>query len=87
MSAGTASFILVPPPAIGWRVQYDTGMSASDPGYIGEEGFRRSLRHPKLRNKAFVLETPYDDEGDDARSLETLKRLCRKSSTITTKSS
>jgi len=50
-------------------------------GFIGEEGFRRILRHPKLRNKAFILETPYDEEGDDARNLETLKRLCRKSST------
>ncbi len=27
-------------------------------GYIGEEGFRRILNHPKLRNKAFILETP-----------------------------
>jgi len=48
-------------------------------GYIGEEGFRRILRHPKLRGKAFILETPYDEEGDDVRNLETLKRLCRKS--------
>jgi deoxyribonuclease IV len=50
-------------------------------GFIGEEGFRRLLRHPKLRGKAFILETPYDEEGDDARNLETLKKLCRKSST------
>jgi deoxyribonuclease-4 len=50
-------------------------------GFIGEEGFRRILRHPKLRGKAFILETPYDEEGDDARNLETLKRLFRKSST------
>jgi deoxyribonuclease IV len=50
-------------------------------GFIGEEGFRRILRHPKLRGKAFILETPYDEEGDDARNLETLKKLCRKSST------
>jgi deoxyribonuclease-4 len=47
-------------------------------GHIGEEGFRRILRHPKLRGKAFILETPYDEEGDDARNLETLKRLCRR---------
>lgn len=50
-------------------------------GYIGEEGFRRILNHPKLRNKAFILETPVEKEGDDARNIETLKRLCRKSST------
>lgn len=47
-------------------------------GFIGEEGFRRILRHPKLRDKAFILETPYDKEGDDARNLETLRRLSRR---------
>jgi len=50
-------------------------------GYIGEEGFRRILNHPKLRHKAFILETPTYAEGDDAKNIETLKKLCRKSST------
>ena len=50
-------------------------------GYIGEEGFRRILTHPKLRNKAFILETPHEAEGDDVRNIETLKKLCQKSST------
>lgn len=44
-------------------------------GYIGEDGFRRILNHPKLRSKAFILETPVDEPGDDVRNLETLKRL------------
>lgn len=44
-------------------------------GSIGEAGFRAILRHPKLRDKVFILETPYEKEGDDARNLETLKRL------------
>jgi deoxyribonuclease-4 len=56
-------------------------------GYIGIPGFRRILNHPRLRGKAFILETPVDREGDDRRNLETLKRLCRKSRTITTGSS
>jgi deoxyribonuclease-4 len=56
-------------------------------GYIGEEPFRRILTHPKLRDKAFILETPLDKEGDDARNIETLKRLCRKSPTTRTRSS
>ncbi|HVT92122.1 MAG TPA: deoxyribonuclease IV [Bryobacteraceae bacterium] len=56
-------------------------------GYIGEEGFRRILTHPKLRAKAFILETPVDHEGDDLRNVESLKRLCRKSSMTTTRSS
>jgi deoxyribonuclease-4 len=56
-------------------------------GYIGIEGFRRILTHPKLRSKPFILETPVDEPGDDRRNLETLKNLCRKSSTITAISS
>jgi len=56
-------------------------------GYIGLDGFRRILTHPKLRNKAFILETPVEKDGDDLREIETLKSLCRKSSTTTSKSS
>jgi deoxyribonuclease-4 len=44
-------------------------------GHIGEEGFRRILTHPKLRDKAFILETPVDEEGDDKRNVDALKRL------------
>lgn len=46
-------------------------------GQIGEAGFRGVLRHPSLRTKAFILETPVDEEGDDLRNLETLRRLSR----------
>jgi deoxyribonuclease-4 len=56
-------------------------------GYIGLDGFRRILNHPKLRGKAFILETPVDNEGDDRRNVDTLKSLCRKSSTAIKKSS
>jgi deoxyribonuclease-4 len=56
-------------------------------GYIGKEGFRRILSHPKLRGKAFIAETPHDTEGDDLRNVQALKSLCPKSRTITTKSS
>jgi deoxyribonuclease-4 len=44
-------------------------------GHIGLEGFRRILRHPKLRRKPFILETPIDEPGDDRRNMETLKKL------------
>jgi deoxyribonuclease IV len=47
-------------------------------GHIGEDGFRRILNHPKLRTKSFILETPVDEEGDELRNMETLKRLCRR---------
>ncbi len=56
-------------------------------GYIGLDGFRRILAHPKLRTKAFILETPVDEDGDDRRNLDTLKQLCRKPRTTTTRSS
>ena len=56
-------------------------------GYIGLEGFRRILSHPRLRSKAFILETPVDKDGDDRRNLDTLKSLCPKPRMTTTKSS
>lgn len=56
-------------------------------GYIGNDGFRRILNHPKLRQKAFILETPVDKPGDDLRNVEALKQLCRRSRTTTKRSS
>ena len=56
-------------------------------GYIGNEGFRRILSHPQLRGKAFIAETPYDNEGDDLRNVQALWKLCPKSRTTTKKSS
>jgi deoxyribonuclease-4 len=44
-------------------------------GYIGCEGFRRILTHPRLRKKPFILETPVDRPGDERRNLNNLKRL------------
>ena len=44
-------------------------------GHIGLEGFRRILRHPRLRGKPFILETPVDHPGDDRRNLDMLKSL------------
>ncbi len=60
-------------------------------GKIGLDGFRRILTHPKLRQKAFILETPVDQDGDEKRNLDTLKALWKnqwkKKSTTTIKSS
>jgi len=44
-------------------------------GYIGEDAFRRIVTHPKLRDKAFILETPIEEDGDDERNLAALRRL------------
>ncbi len=46
-------------------------------GAIGLEGFRRILNHPRLRDKAFILETPIEKEGDDLRNLETVRGLVK----------
>jgi deoxyribonuclease IV len=46
-------------------------------GYIGLEGFQRLLTHPKLRSKAFILETPVDADGDEQKNLDTLKAMYR----------
>lgn len=56
-------------------------------GQIGEDAFRRMLAHPTLRKLPFILETPVEEEGDDRRNIEMLKKLCPRSHTITTKSS
>jgi deoxyribonuclease-4 len=53
-------------------------------GYIGLDGFRRILTHSQLRSKAFILETPVDQDGDEQRNLDILKSLCRKASTTKT---
>jgi deoxyribonuclease-4 len=57
---------------LGSRVDRHASIGA---GHIGEAGFRRILQHPKLRRKPFILETPVDEEGDDLRNVEALKRL------------
>jgi deoxyribonuclease-4 len=44
-------------------------------GYIGKEGFRRIVRHPKLRAIPFICETPIDRPGDDRRNLRMMRRL------------
>jgi deoxyribonuclease-4 len=46
-------------------------------GNIGLEGFRCILNHPKLLTKAFILETPVDEPGDDQKNVDALKSLCR----------
>jgi deoxyribonuclease-4 len=47
-------------------------------GQIGLEAFRRILQHPKLRTKAFILETPVDNPGDDRKNVDALKSLARR---------
>lgn len=44
-------------------------------GQIGVEGFRRIVRHPKLRCIPFICETPIDRPGDDQRNLRMMRKL------------
>jgi deoxyribonuclease-4 len=42
-------------------------------GHIGSSALSRIAQHPALSHAAFLLETPQDAPGDDARNLETLR--------------
>ena len=42
-------------------------------GHIGSEALARVAAHPKLAQAAFLLETPQDETGDDARNLAALR--------------
>ncbi len=54
-------------------------------GYIGEDGFRRILNHPKLRGKAFILETPVDEPGDELQEYGNVEEAMPEGSTATRK--
>jgi deoxyribonuclease IV len=43
-------------------------------GQIGMASFRRILRDPSLAGKAFILETPIDQPGDDKKNVDALWR-------------
>ncbi|PRX33618.1 endonuclease IV [Orenia metallireducens] len=44
-------------------------------GQIGLAGFRNLVNHPKLKDKAFILETPVDEQKNDQDNLATIKSL------------
>jgi|SRR5215831_5114943 len=44
-------------------------------GRLGLEVFRALLNDPRLKDAAFIAETPIDDPGDDWRNVVTLKNL------------
>jgi len=47
-------------------------------GRIGLAGMKRIINHPKLRDAAFILETPKDSEKADAMNLNTVRKLRKK---------
>jgi len=44
-------------------------------GSIGLEGMKRIVNHPKLKNAAFILETPKDSENADKINLAVVRKL------------
>lgn len=46
-------------------------------GHLGGEALCRIAQHPKLSHAAFLLETPQDIPGDDARNLAALRSFVR----------
>jgi len=44
-------------------------------GKIGVAGFRRIVRHPKLRAIPFICETPVDKPDDDRRNIQMMRKL------------
>ena len=44
-------------------------------GEIGEEGFRRILRHPAIRALPLILETPVDERRDDRGNIALVRKL------------
>jgi len=46
-------------------------------GHIGLQALSRIAQHPALSHAAFLLETPQDELGDDARNLDALRSFVR----------
>lgn len=44
-------------------------------GHLGEAEFAALFAHPRLRSKAYILETPFEEDGDDAKDIAALRRL------------
>jgi len=53
-------------------------------GKIGEEGFKHLLRHPVIKDKPLILETPIDKKGDDFRDLERTSKLYKEANSTST---
>ncbi len=47
-------------------------------GHLGADAFRHILAHEQLRGKAYILETPFENDGDDARDIAALRALAEK---------
>ncbi len=46
-------------------------------GHIGAAGFRALLHHPAIKDVAFILETPVNEQGDFAYNLNVMRHLAK----------
>ena len=46
-------------------------------GKIGLVGLRQVVRHPKLKDKVFILETPRKNQDDDINNLSLVRKLAK----------
>jgi len=51
-------------------------------GHIGRDALCRVARHTKLSHAAFLLETPQDALGDDARNINELRSFINGTETV-----
>ena len=47
-------------------------------GKIGLEALSRIISHPKLKNAAFIMETPKESDKDDKRNIAIARKMCKK---------
>jgi len=46
-------------------------------GNIGLAAMKRIINHPKLKDAAFIMETPRESDADDRRNIKVVKRLAK----------
>lgn len=47
-------------------------------GKIGLDAMARMINHPKLKNAAFIMETPKNTDKDDLMNMAMVKRICKR---------
>jgi deoxyribonuclease-4 len=46
-------------------------------GEIGLDALKRVINHPRLKNAAFIMETPKESDKDDKRNIAIARKMCR----------
>ena len=46
-------------------------------GEIGLDALKRVINHPRLKNAAFIMETPKESDKDDKSNIAIARKMCR----------